>query len=124
LKGLSRAAAAASICMLLGSSFAAGAELPDGVYYCSISMMHLGDIEISGDSYRGPAFDGKYTAEYPFEVTDAGTINWGGPLGGISSDGNTVVSTTLKNAGGGKIGFDIVIQNSRGNFQTVSCAPW
>jgi len=102
---------------------AASAELPDGRYSCWISSMMLGQIEIEGGVYRGPAFDGKYEGDYPFELTEAGTINWGGPLGGMSSDGNTVVSTVLKDAGDGKIGFDITIQNSRGNFQTISCAP-
>jgi hypothetical protein len=102
---------------------AASAELPDGRYGCWISSMMLGQIEIEGGVYRGPAFDGKYEGDYPFALTEAGTINWGGPLGGMSSDGNTVVSTVLKDAGDGKIGFDITIQNNRGNFQTVSCAP-
>lgn len=97
--------------------------LPDGTYGCYIgSNSFLGAIEIAGNVYRGPAFDGQYEGEYPLEVTDGGTINWGGPLGGISSSGN-VVSTVLTNAGNNNVGFDITIQNNEGNFQTISCSP-
>jgi len=113
--------AAAAVLATAGSALPV--ELPDGLYGCWISSMMLGQIEIDGEVYRGPAFDQKFEGDYPFEVTDQGTINWGGPLGGISSDGNTVVSTVIKDAGGGRLGFDITIKNSRGNFQTISCAP-
>lgn len=99
------------------------ASLSDGTFRCVISSYHLGDIQIEGAVYRGPAFDGNFEGDYPFEVTDGGTINWGGPLGGISSDGNTVIGTVLGDAGGGKFGFDITIQNERGNFQTITCYP-
>lgn len=103
---------------------ALGAELPNGVYGCYIGgNAFLGAIEIAGNVYRGPAFDGQYEGDYPFEVTDGGTINWGGPLGGISSGGNQVVSTVLTNAGNNNTGFDITIQNPEGNFQTISCSP-
>lgn len=102
---------------------AAAVELADGVYGCTLSEFYMGDILIEDGLFRGPAFDGNFEEAYPIEVTDAGTINWGGPLGGLSSDGNTVVSTVLKNALDSKIGFDITIQNWRGNFQTISCSP-
>jgi hypothetical protein len=108
---------------LLACHPASATQLADGRYRCVISSFHLGDIEIEGSTYRGPAFDGQFEGDYQFEVTDGNTINWGGPLGGISSDGNTVVSTVLKDAGGGTVGFDITIQNARGNFQTISCYP-
>src|SRR5687767_86402 len=61
-----------SICVLsisaaLAATFvttASAARLPDGVYRCQMyagnMMMHLGDIEIVGNTYRGPAFDGAY----------------------------------------------------------------
>ncbi|HEV7251797.1 MAG TPA: hypothetical protein VGN97_01660 [Mesorhizobium sp.] len=100
------------------------AQLEDGTYRCTLGMnAHMGDIEISDGAFRGPAYDGDYGEAYPLEVTDAGTINWGGPLGGLSSGGNTVVSTVLKDAGGGRVGFDIMIQLESGNFSTVSCSP-
>ena len=112
---------AGALVFLAGQAHAV--ELAQGTYRCTLSPYHLGDIEIGAGTYQGPASDGNYEGAYPFEVTESGTINWGGPLGGISSDGNTVVATVLKDAGGGKVGFDIQIQNARGNFQTVSCSP-
>ena len=102
---------------------ASAVELADGLYGCTLSTFYLGDILIEDGTFRGPAFDGNFGDAYPVEVTEGGTINWGGPLGGISSDGNTVVSTVLKNALDSRIGFDIMIRNARGNFQTISCGP-
>jgi hypothetical protein len=102
---------------------ASAADLPNDVYHCTLSTFYLGAIEIEGSVYRGPAFDGNYDGDYPFQLTSDGVIIWGGPLGGVDSDGNVVVSTTLKDAGGGRFGFDIIIQNDRGNFQTISCGP-
>lgn len=109
--------------MAMCAGQAAAVELADGLYGCTLSSYFLGDILIEGGTFRGPAFDGEFGDAYPFEITEGNTINWGGPLGGLSADGNQIVSTVLRNAGGGKIGFDITIQNARGNFQMVSCAP-
>lgn len=105
------------------SAPASAVELPDGNYECWLSNMMLGVIQIDGDTYRGPALDDNYEGDHTFELTEAGTINWKGPLGGMSTGGNTVTSTVLKDAGGGRVGFDIQIQNARGNFQTISCSP-
>jgi hypothetical protein len=111
----------------LFASAAEAAELPDGTYSCELysggMIMHLGEIEIAGNRYRGPAYDGAFEGSYDFEVTDAGTINWGGPLGGFDLDGQTVVSTVLTDAGGNRTGFDVTIQLESGNFSTVSCYP-
>lgn len=49
-------------------------------------------------------------------------ILWGGPLGGISEAG-TVVSSVIVELGNGRRGFDIVLQNPSGNFQSINCAP-
>ena len=80
------------------------------------------DIEINGDTYQGPAWDGNYEGRYPFEVTDSNTINWGGPLGGFEGDGMEVVSTVLKRDGT-DIAFDVMIAMPSGNYSTVSCSP-
>lgn len=117
-----RARIAAFFAVLFVAGHAAAAELKDGSFTCTLGSMILGQIELEAGMFRGPAFDGEFEGDYPFEVTASGTINWGGPLGGLSSDGNTVVSTVLKKAGD-RIGFDITIQNARGNFQTISCYP-
>lgn len=114
----------AAIALMGMAGQALAAELADGTYRCTLGMnAHMGDIEIENGMFRGPAYDGEYGEAYPIEVTEAGTINWGGPLGGLSSGGNTVVSTVLKDAGGGRVGFDITIQLESGNFSTVSCSP-
>ena len=105
---------------------ASAANLPDGTYICQLysggMMMNLGSIEISGSTYRGPAYDGNYEGSYPFELTDAGTINWGGPMGGFDSGGNTIVSTVLVKDGNQQA-FDVTMQLESGNFTTVSCIP-
>jgi hypothetical protein len=102
---------------------AAAADLQDGIFDCYIGSTFLGNIRIENGTFAGPAFDGDYEGSYPLEVTGGGTINWGGPLGGMSSGGNTVVATVLKDRGGGRIGFDITLQNGQGNFQSVGCDP-
>lgn len=115
----------AVLCLLLVSMpvpVYAAPKLADGIYRCTISSMHLGDMEIIGDRYRGPAYDENWEGTYVFEETDKGTINWGGPLGGISEAG-IVVSTVLTDAGKNRFGYDITIQNKGGSFQTVSCYP-
>lgn len=103
-------------------SFAAA--LPDATYRCEMysgtMIMHLGDIAISGNTYQGPAWDGNYEGTYDYELTEGGTINWGGPMGGFSSGGNTIVSTALVR-NGEDLAFDITMQLESGNFSTVSC---
>lgn len=99
---------------------AAAYEMPDGDYRCSIGSFVLGVIKLENGSYQGPAHDGNYEGAYPFEVTESGTIDWGGPLGGMSSGGNKVLGTVIVRDGDA-LAFDITLQNSRGNFQTVSC---
>jgi hypothetical protein len=106
----------------VASTVHAAPLLKDGIYRSTISNMHLGDMEIMGNSYRGPAYDQQWGDTFSFEETSGGTLNWGGPLGGITAAGKAV-STVLKDAGGGTIGYDIMIQNDRGNFQTISCSP-
>jgi hypothetical protein len=108
--------------LLAAAGSSAAAELENGMYACTLGSMTLGDIWIKDGTYVGPSFDEGDPA-YSFELTDAGTINWGGPMGGMDSDGNSVVSTVLKDAGGGKAGFDITLQTGTGNFDTSNCSP-
>ena len=118
---LSMAALVAGSLLMSGMAQAAGL-LKDGTFRCVIGNAHLGNIKIENGRYQGPAYDDQYGESYPLDVTDGNTINWGGPLGGIS-DAGKVVATVLKDAGGNTVGFDITIQNARGNFQTISCYP-
>lgn len=101
---------------------AGAAVLKDGVYQCTLGSAFLGDIELAGANYRGPAFDGNYEGSFPFSVSDKGTIDWKGPLGGLDSGGNTVVATVVTDTGGGRTGFDFTIQLPSGNFSTVNCS--
>lgn len=85
--------------------------------------MGLGQIAVQGGLYNEPAHDAQFDAATAHPVTmDGPTINWGGPLGGISLAG-TVVSTVAKSTEDGTFsGFDIMLQNAEsGNFQTVTC---
>lgn len=111
---------------IASSAPSVAATLPDGTYRCQMysgsMMMHLGDIAIAGNSYQGPAWDGNYEGTHEYELTDAGTINWGGPMGGFDSGGNTIVSTVLT-LDGNRQAFDITMQLESGNFSTVSCSP-
>jgi hypothetical protein len=114
-------AAAAAATLWIGT--ASAAELADGLYDCTIGSAFLGTIRIAGGTFSGPAFDGQFEGDYPFDASDGRTINWGGPLGGITDEGD-IVSTVLTDAGHDRTGFDITIQNkSSGNYQTISCSP-
>lgn len=108
------------------SSAAWAATLPDATYRCEMysgsMLMHLGDIEVVGNTYKGPANDGNYEGTYEYELTSDGTINWGGPMGGFDSGGNTIVSTVVKDNGGSPA-FDVMLQLESGNFSTISCSP-
>jgi hypothetical protein len=112
-----KSASLAGLLLTVPFASAEAAELENGRHRCIIDAfsMHLGDIEIDGDVYRGPAYDGAYQGDYNFTVSSEGAITWSGPLGGISQAGN-VVSSTVHDAG-----FDIIIQNDSGRFQTISC---
>lgn len=106
---------------------ASAAALPDGTYTCNLlsgtMLMHLGSIRITGNSYEGPAYDGNYEGQYGYEMTDAGTIHWGGPMGGFEGDGQTIVSSVMADAGNNQVGFDVIIRMPSGNFTAVSCVP-
>ena len=110
-----------ALALPLSTGAARAQELTEGLYTCTIGSFMLGQILIAGGRYAGPAYDQQFEADHPF-TTDGPTITWGGPVGGIS-DAGTIVATVMKDAGGGRIGFDITIQNGSGNFQTVSCSP-
>jgi hypothetical protein len=114
-----------SLALILGAPVAAQ-TLPDTTYYCGVSsggmIAHMGDIEIADGHYRGPAYDGAYGDWYRMKVTRAGTIVWGGPLGGFESEGSSVVSTQLK-MDGTRPAFDILLQLASGNFLSISCVP-
>jgi hypothetical protein len=101
-------------------------KLPDGTYGCSIysggMFIGMGDIEITGNTYRGPAYDGKYEGSYDYEIGDKGVIFWRGPLGGFTADGHTVVSTVLTSDKIAKASFDVTVETPRETFHTINCS--
>jgi hypothetical protein len=107
----------------VAAATANAAQLQDGEYVCSLNpRMQLGSIWIKGSSYVGPGRD-RGAASHRFEVTASGTINWSAPMGGMDTDGNHVIGTVIKDAGGGKTGFDIQFTTQAGRPQIASCNP-
>lgn len=107
----------------IAGATANAAQLKDGEYICRLNArMELGSVWIKGNSYVGPGRD-RGAASHRFELTAAGTINWGAPMGGMDTDGNHVIGTVLKDAGGGRTGFDIQFQTQAGRTQIASCSP-
>ena len=84
--------------------------------------MQLGSIWIKGNTYVGPSRDPGGEA-HSLEVTPSGTVNWSSPMGGMDTDGNHVVGTVIRDAGGGKTGFDIQFQTETGSMHVASCGP-
>jgi hypothetical protein len=83
------------------STSAMAATIEPGTYVCQYYagqiLMSMGDIEINGTSYRGPAYDGNYGPAYEYELTSENYVIWRGPLGGLSSGGNAVGASTYEN---------------------------
>jgi len=49
-------------------------------------------------------------------------VLWKGPLGGLSSGGNSVISTVITENDPTKASFNFVVQTSSGNHEDVSCS--
>lgn len=70
----------AALAAAIASPALAGGMLPDGTYDCMLDNGYLaGSMEIVGNSYKGPAFDGKYEGAYPFETGPQGGLFLKGP---------------------------------------------
>ena len=80
-------------------AFAAG-SLPDGTYTCFFDVYVAGDMEIIGNTYKGPAFNGDYKGTYDYSIEDQ-TIIWHGPVGGYTDDGFELVGTLIVEDGNG-----------------------
>jgi hypothetical protein len=101
---------------------ASAAQLVDSIYDCTVGSQYLGEIKIENGMFAGLAFDQKFGESYRFEIAEGGAINWGGPLAGFG-DKYKVVSTVVSERDAGPVGFDITIQDNRGNSQTIICSP-
>lgn len=121
---------AAALVLCLAPQFASAGviesgRLTDGLYGCSMytgSMnMIMGDIRIRGLSYQGPGDDGHYQGgPYPYRLAGK-VILWGGPMGGWSSGGNKVGSTTVFNNDAADPSFKVIVISAGGNADEIDC---
>ena len=96
--------------------------LPDGTYTCVMGQYIQGDIEIIGNTYKGPAYDRQYDGTYTFEVSEEGVITWHGPVGAYTQEGIQLIASTVVDMGGGELGiqFSIRLEGSD-NIHWVQC---
>ncbi len=107
----------------------AGADggLPDGLYECSMFtgtyLMGFGSIEIKGNQFRGPGYDGEYETDWEgYTLTDQDVILWDGPLAGLDSGGSSVVSSIWQQDAPDKPFFiNLTVQTPAGNYNTITC---
>lgn len=84
--------------------------------------MGFGDIEIDGARYRGPGYDGEFPDGWNgYVLSEEGAVIWNGKLGGLDSDGNSVVSSVLKTSDQGAIFIRVLVMTDSGNTQTIDC---
>ncbi len=95
--------------------------LPDGTYQCTMGLSALmGNITIEGGRYSGPDSESDAHEFYPYDV-EGKVVLWKGPLGGLSSGGNSVASTVIDRNEANETTFHVVVQTSGGNFTNVYC---
>jgi hypothetical protein len=99
------------------AEFHTSGKLPGGFYECSSfsggMMIGFGEIHIEGNTYRGPAYDHNFEGDYEYELTPEGVVLWKGPMGGLSSDGNSVASTVLSSDKKESAAFTILVKTKR-----------
>jgi hypothetical protein len=99
--------------------------MTDGVYGCTMysgsTNMLMGEIRIRGMSYQGPGDDGKFEDHpYPYRMSGK-VIIWGGPMGGWSSGGNRVGSTTVFNNDPRDPSFKVIVITAGNNADEIDC---
>ena len=102
----------------------AGGALPDGTYECTMDAYIAGDIEIVGNTYRGPAFDKNYEGgPYEFTVDASNNVIWHGPVGGYTEPGFQLIGTRLTKDDAGNVGFQMEVrQDGSDNIHFVTCS--
>jgi hypothetical protein len=103
-------AIAAVAAILTATPALADPRLPDGTYQCMMEQYGAGGIEIVGDTYKGPAFDGKYTGTYDFEIDSHDNIHWGGPVGGYTDPGYTLIASRIVSDSHGNVGIEMSVK--------------
>jgi hypothetical protein len=111
--------ALSGLCAACGSGEGKGG-LPDGVYQCTMGTALMGNITIDGGRYSGPASESDAPDFHPYDV-EGKVVLWKGPLGGLSSGGNSVASTIIDRNDAQEVTFHVVVHTSGGNFTDVSC---
>lgn len=109
----------------------AGADggLPDGLYECSMFtgtyLMGFGSIEIKGNRFRGPGYDGEYENDWEgYTLTDQDVILWDGPLAGLDTGGSSVESSIwTRSDSDGHMFVRLIVKSPAGNFNTIDCDP-
>lgn len=103
----------------------APSRLPDGSYRCEVyllsTFLSLGDIQIKGNVYSGPAFFGAAQQGYNYQISPEGEIAWLGPLGGFTSGGNSVTLTQVTATGEDDASFDIIMRQKDGGLTASTC---
>ncbi|MEP9398786.1 hypothetical protein [Mesorhizobium sp. KR2-14] len=100
-------------------------QLANGTYHCEVYALgvfiHLGDIVIEGDTYRGPFHFGAPPEPYKYELSPEGEVTWLGPLGGFTSGGNSVDITQVTKNSKQAASFDIIMREASGNYSATTC---
>lgn len=125
-----RAAGLASLILSASMASPASAEpepgrLADGTYHCEVyslgMFIHLGDIVIEADTYRGPYRFGPPPPAHKYELSPEGEITWHGPLGGFTSGGNSIDITQVTANSEQAASFDIIMREVSGNYSATTC---
>jgi len=100
-------------------------RLAEGTYHCEVyalgMFIHLGDIIIEGDSYRGPFHFEPLPAPHRYQLSPEGEITWLGPLGGFTSGGNSIDLTQVTTNTAKAASFDIIMREVSGNYSATTC---
>lgn len=111
---------AAVLAALALPAYAAG-ELPDGTYDCMMGEYIAGSMEIDGNMYKGPAFDGNYEGAYPFQIGANHGLFLKGPVGGYTDPGYQLVGALVVEDGNQPAIELHVKQDGSDNIHFVLC---
>lgn len=108
---------AAALLVLSAPVFAA--QPADGIYACTRGDVALGDIEITGLTFRDRAPGGEFGAPGEYVMLDDGTLFWlGDPA--ILAAGDYAIDTTQAEGDGFTV---TVLGDAATDFETVACTP-
>lgn len=107
----------AIIALVLLASPALAAQPSDGVYICARGDAVIGDIEITGASYRARADGGEFGAAADYIMLDEVSLYWLTDPEILTVGGTRVDNTKITDAG-----FAVtVLADGASAFETVTC---